>query len=253
MLWNSLMLQDYDPSLSYEVRRVSTAAEAARYDLSDVVLPVPYVDEHETSSPSSAELRRLYPELPGVCDAAAYQRFAQSHGLSYLFPATRSTAASSGNTRTTTVVEGGRPQQQKQQQHNNRCRTFDAYRPLIVRPEHLQYRMLRDPNSYTALKSDLFLSQERAPLQSDLTTLCDRRIREPCVYNVSERYVERMKPVLEAAQHRLRKNGVSSTSSSLSSVVVSCVLPRGSHYSMMLRESFEVSHAQFYDLLEMSW
>lgn len=192
-------------------RNVSSHQEASLYSIEDVVLPVPYADRSHSLT--------LFPTANGS-SRGDYERFASAHRLGYLFDPPSDVL---GCLQEDTPVR--------------RC--VDGYRPLVVLPQTLRFSVLHDPNSFAALKSDHFLFQERAPLNV-CSSLDTHRIREPCVYNVSERFVEKMQPILQARRRHEH------------SVVVQGFLPRGSHPSVLLREAFEISHGSFSDLLEPS-
>ncbi|KEG13835.1 tRNA pseudouridine13 synthase [Trypanosoma grayi] len=189
------------PKSSYDYKHV-TGEDARRgvYNIQDVVLPIPY---------DSVSLRDcLFPELTPL-DREFYQEFAAKHGLSFLFEET--------------FVPGATPR--------------ELYRPLVVKPRDFQVVVIHDPNSFVCLKSDLAVMQERKPIEvkeMDYAT----RIREPCVYNVSERFVEKMEPIKKA------HGGVSS-------VILSFSLPGGSSPFVMLREVFSLRYASFQDLYGM--
>ena len=99
----------------------------------------------------------------------------------------------------------------------------------------MAHQHIVDPNSLTVLKTDLFIRQER---QSPLVGLAGSgRVRRPSELNVSDRFRERMQPVI------MRPGA------GRASVALSFHLPAGAHPTVMLREAFDVRHAQFHDLL----
>nr|CCC53151.1 conserved hypothetical protein, fragment [Trypanosoma vivax Y486] len=172
--------------------------EQGAFHITDVVLPVPYG--------IAACEQSLFPQLTPL-DRDLYREFAEKHHLEFLFSDSLSPP-----------LYG----------------SLEFYRPLVVKPDHLQLAVLHDPNSFTSLKSDLFMMQERRPVQAgemDYTA----RVREPCVYNVSERFVEKMEPVLKAH-------------SGPYTVVLSFFLPDGASPLVMLRESFSLHYASFQDM-----
>ncbi|KAH9599671.1 Pseudouridine synthase [Trypanosoma melophagium] len=182
--------------------KLVTAEEAQRgvYKITDVVLPIPY----DANSLDVA----LFPQLSPL-DKQLYQEFAAKHGVSFLFEKAHSSFSSSSS-------------QDK------------LYRPLVVRPVGLQVAVIKDPNSFTCLKSDLSVMQERKLIQVGDMDYASR-VREPCVYNVSECFVEKMEAIKKVHDGR-------------SSVVISCRLPDGSSPFVMLRDTFSLRYASFQDL-----
>ncbi|ORC88467.1 tRNA pseudouridine13 synthase [Trypanosoma theileri] len=179
--------------------KLVTAEEAQRgmYQITDVVLPVPY----DVNSLNLA----LFPQLSPL-DRQLYQEFAAKHGVSFLFEKSYSSSSFQDK----------------------------LYRPLIVKPVGLQVAVIDDPNSFTCLKSDLSVMQERKPIQvGDMDY--PSRVREPCVYNVSERFVEKMEAIKKVHGGK-------------SSVAICCRLPNGSSPFVMLREIFSLRYASFQDL-----
>ncbi|KAK7198907.1 tRNA pseudouridine synthase D (TruD) [Novymonas esmeraldas] len=180
------------------VTEIMSDADAARYTIDDVVLPLPC----SSSSGGSGAVQR-YPTHS--VSEALFRAFARQHSLSFLFEAAPSPP---------------------------------SYRPLICRPRQLQAAVLRDPSSCAALKSDLFLLQERQATES-WSLDYDRRVREPSPFNVSERFRERME---EVRRHR----------SGVHSVALSLVLPAGTSPWVALREAFHLHYGTFHDLYGVS-
>ncbi|SCU64286.1 tRNA pseudouridine synthase D (TruD), putative [Trypanosoma equiperdum] len=172
--------------------------EKGTFKITDVVLPVPYG--------SVAANNCLFPHLSPL-DKKLYVEFATKHGMSFLFD---------------------------EQMPSPLSNPLQFYRHLITKPVNMQVSVIRDPNSLTSIKSDLAVMQERKLVQIgdiDYST----RVREPCVYNVSERFTEKMEEILKT--HR-----------GPNSVVLSCYLPEDSSPFVMLREVFDLRHASFHDL-----
>ncbi|RNF13575.1 tRNA pseudouridine13 synthase [Trypanosoma conorhini] len=167
------------------------------YDITDVVLPVPYG--------SDAFNRCLFPQLAPF-DCQLYKEFAAKHGLSFLF--------------------------EKPLEPSAFPREF--YRPLVERPRNLQASVINDPNSFTCLKSDLLIMQEQKLIHAKDMDYASR-VREPCVYNVSERFVEKMEPIKK-------------THTGPNSVVLFCQLSEGTSPFVMLREAFSLRYAAFQDM-----
>ncbi|EAN96258.1 hypothetical protein, conserved [Trypanosoma cruzi] len=183
---------------SYQYKLVT--AEDTRLDIyaiTDVVLPVPYGNDALNNC--------LFPQISPL-DRELYGEFAAKHGLSFLFEEPLEPCAF----------------------------PREYYRPLVVRPGDFQASVIKDPNSFTCLKSDLSMMQERKPIHSkDMDYVS--RVREPCVYNVSERFVEKMGPIKK-------------THTGCYSVVLFCRLPEGTSPFVMLRESFSLRYAAFHDM-----
>lgn len=229
---------------TYEYKLVASAEEAKQFTMEDVVLPVPHAafafQEAQTQSAT-----QVFPQVAGVT-YDDFKAFGAQHRLQYLFQRSRS-----GET-TTHLCNN---EELSRGDVTVLTRPSMWYRPLIARPELLRYQTLRDPNSFTALKSDLFMLQERKPLNV-FSTIDANRIREPCVYNVSERFAETMKPIVASSAEELRRyrdSGKWVEGTDLFSVVVTGFLPHSTDATTMLREAFDAKHATFYDLLEPSW
>ncbi|PBJ76448.1 hypothetical protein BCY84_08945 [Trypanosoma cruzi cruzi] len=110
---------------SYQYKLVT--AEDTRlgiYAITDVVLPVPYGNDALNNC--------LFPQIAPL-DRELYGEFAAKHGLSFLFEETIEPCAF----------------------------PREYYRPLVVRPGDFQASVIKDPNSFTCLKSDLSMMQER--------------------------------------------------------------------------------------------
>jgi tRNA(Glu) U13 pseudouridine synthase TruD len=208
-------LASMNPSAEHSVRLVVSEDDARRFDISDVVLPTPY--PHALKG----KHQQQYPTVRGVsrCD---FVRFAASHRLEYLMD-----------------ENAERAEADDWQQHRRVAN--NTYRSVVAKPEQLQFRSIRDPNSFTSLKSDVFMMQERLPLHM-VSELDERRVREPSIYNISEAFAERMATLRD--NNRLIGD---------QSVVVTGFLPRGADVPVMLREAFDVRHVTFSDLLEPSW
>lgn len=204
------------PGNESSVRLVVSEEDALRFRMSDVVLPTPY------PCVTSQGPKKLFPTVRGA-SRDDFVQFAASHRLGYLFE----------HNEDRVDVDGWHQQQRRVANHE--------YRSVVVKPERLLFRTIRDPNSFTSLKSDLFMMQERLPLHM-VSELDERRIREPSTFNVSEAFAERMV--------NLRKDNRFIGDQS---VVVTGFLPRGTDVPVMLREAFDVRHATFSDLLEPTW
>lgn len=177
---------------------VVSAEEAAQFDITDVVLPVP----------AAGRSHGLFPTI-GSLTQGLFEEFATAHRLDFLFDSAAAT-------------DDGTPLR------------LCEYRPLIAKPLKVQAAVLRDPSSLSALKNDLFVRQERrSPAVLDLDYA--GRVREPSVYNVSERFAERMGTV------RRRHAGTNS-------VVLTLALPAGSSPLVALREVFALRYPNFSDL-----
>ena len=114
-----------------------------------------------------------------------------------------------------------------------------SYRRILCKPALLQWRYVIDPNSVSCLKTDLFLLQERRSSGEH-----EEKLRVPTPFNVSNALHEHMEPVLREARRHAKDP------SKLASVAIKCVLPRGSHPTVMLREVFdEVTHVTSHGLL----
>ncbi|CCW63529.1 unnamed protein product [Phytomonas sp. EM1] len=180
------------------IRRVETSAEARSFTLADVVLPVPY--------PGSDLTRAVFPAA-GALTSGLFEDFARRHHLEFLFhPPSSETGERRG------VV----------------------YRPVIRKPLRVSAAVLRDPSSFTALKSDRFLRQERKAIEG-LELDYHGRVREPCVFNLPERFAERMALV---RRHHAGE----------ASVAVSFVLPAEASPWVALREVFAMKYLHFTDL-----
>ncbi|CAD2222723.1 hypothetical protein, conserved [Angomonas deanei] len=102
-----------------------------------------------------------------------------------------------------------------------------VYRRLVDRPRGLRGQLFADDSSTAVLKTDPFLLQERSPAAS--------RLRYPCVYNVSERHMEKMNFI------RQRKVG-------RQSLMLSFVLDSSCSPLSALREVFSLDFLHFTDL-----
>nr|CCC95225.1 conserved hypothetical protein [Trypanosoma congolense IL3000] len=172
--------------------------EKGIYEITDVVLPVPY---------GSACVNECLFPISAPVGHQLYEEFARKQNMPFLFSELIPPALSE---------------------------PFEFYRPLVVKPQNLQVSVIKDPNSFTSLKSDLSVMQERKPIhvgEMDYSS----RVREPCVYNVSERFAEKMKEIV-----RMHKGS--------NSLAISCYLPAQSSPFAMLREVFDLRHASFHDL-----
>lgn len=218
----------------FELRRVATAEEAQQFCITDVVLPVPY------PSPSGAQSNVVFPTVHGVT-LQDYEAFAAAHRLSYLF-----TSHQSDDDAVQVAIRDDVASRERVTNHAY------VYRPIVERVDFLTVKAVRDPNSFLALKSDSFMLQERQPL-SVFSVVDEVRIREPCIYNVSERFVERMKPVIGHARQKAASAGKLAQRSAEHSVVISGFLPRGCDVAVMLRQLASPRQATFFDLLEPSW
>ncbi|RNF00604.1 tRNA pseudouridine13 synthase [Trypanosoma rangeli] len=179
--------------------KLVTAEDIKRgvYNITDVVLPVPYGTDVLSNC--------VFPQIAPL-DCQLYKEFAARHGLSFLFEKPLGPS------------------------------TFprELYRSLVERPRHLQASVINDPNSFTCLKSDLLIMQEQKRIHAkDMDYVS--RVREPCVYNVSERFVEKIEPIKKFHTGR-------------NSVVVFCRLPGGTSPFVMLREAFSLRYAAFQDM-----
>lgn len=108
------------------------------------------------------------------------------------------------------------------------------YRTFVAFPRFMEHRCILDPNSFTTIKSDLFVAQERKAIRMGLD---NNRVRLPCELNMSRYSREELAPVLEA--HKEGKH----------SVALSCYLPRGAHITSLLREVFELSMLNWSDYM----
>ena len=209
---------------------VSSTEMASKYSIFDVVLPVMYSSSVAGSTPI---------ENKGGGDGETYfpthsvgesfcRDFCQLHRLDFL-------------------MSGSEPSRSTPTDHVQKKKPRHSWylRPVVARVQGLRHIAVVDPNSYSAVKSDLFMLQER--LAPRTTTDLHERLREPCVFNVSEAFVEKMKPILAARS--LAKGSSENGVRQRFSVMVSGVVPQGSHMSVALREVFDVSHATFHDLL----
>lgn len=189
-----------------DVHVVDSDEAAAGFSVEQVVLPVPF---RETTG------RQLhYPDLSAVSEGA-YRAFASRHRLGFLFdPAGEDYSSAT-------------PQPEP------------VYRPVVAKPKNLQASILVDPSSLTALKSDLFLLQERKPVDDGVSLNYDLRVREPSPYNVSERFAQRMQPI------RAAHGGGHS-------VALSFLLGPDSSPLSALREPFDLVYAVFHDLTTLS-
>jgi tRNA(Glu) U13 pseudouridine synthase TruD len=188
-------------------RRVHSPEDARKFTIFDVACPVLYGTERGEA---------LY---PGHDVGAAFCKdFCAQHKLDFLLQGTPTLDAGGGSS-----VAGWH------------------LRHIVARPENLRHIAVPDPNSYAVAKTDLFMAQERLPLSADGNL--QQRLREPCVFNVSDAFIEKMKPIL--ARRRLGVGADSATHS----VLVSFVLPHGSFASSALREVCDMSYATFHDLL----
>lgn len=191
---------------------IATDAEAARYKMEDVVLPIPHKGKTGLPYPTHGVSQELY------------KRFAAKHHLAFLFdsPLGSSTASSSLSRAVGLTADDAAA----------------CYRHVIGRPERLQAAVLRDPTSCAALKSDNFLLQEHQPTES-WSLDYERRVREPSLFNVSERFRERMQFV---CRHHPGEN----------TVMLSFALPADSSPWVALREVFDLRYGSFHDLYGVS-
>lgn len=180
-----------------EVVEIATDAEAATYDITDVVLPVPHRGK-ALPYPSHSVNRELFVQ------------FATMHHLSFLLDTAASPSAE---------LSAGE--------------MAASFRHVVRRPSRLQAAVVRDPTSCASLKSDLFLLQEHQPTES-WSLDYERRVREPSLFNVSERFREKMHYV---CQHQRGEN----------SVVVAFELPAESSPWVALREVFDLRYGSFHD------
>jgi hypothetical protein len=155
--------------------------------------------------------------------------------------------------------------------------TPPAFRRLVLKPlgGSFAYQIVRDPNSLSLLKTDLFLRQERKLPQ---TVPLEERLRRPTPFNMSDAFRERMQPALHQfpppssscssssspsfpPRFLQRDSGISSSSNASSvarhSVAIECDLPSGSsdgatHILTLLREAFMLRHLHFNDMVEFS-
>lgn len=211
-------------------RRIDSSEDAKGFHISDVVLPIPYpgvADRQQQQAATELSTNRLMFPLARGVTRDDFVKFASLHRLDYLFDAAPAVTAVLDDFQQLRRVGLG----------------TTPYRSLVSKPETLRYRVMHDPNSFAALKSDLFMLQERLPLQI-ISELDEQRIREPTVYNHSEAFAERMSSI--------RKLGGRAVSGE-HSVVITGFLPRATDLSVMLREAFDVHHATYSDLLEPSW
>eukprot|EP00388_Colpodella_angusta_P003194 GDKJ01011362.1.p1 GENE.GDKJ01011362.1~~GDKJ01011362.1.p1 ORF type:complete len:313 (-),score=-7.11 GDKJ01011362.1:22-960(-) len=114
------------------------------------------------------------------------------------------------------------------------------YRTVVAFPSHMEVRTVHDPNSVAALKTDLFMMQERKPLFPSI--LSTDRIRDPSPFNVSTNFKEVMEPII--SHSRSVSDGQTSATT-----FIGARLPRNSHMNSLLREHFEIRHGRFHDLL----
>lgn len=186
------------------VHVVRSEQEAREFSIHDVVLPVPY--------PGTLHSKTVFPET-SLLSRQSFKDFAEKHHLAHLL------APLNSSTPLTACSE------------TPKC----TYRPIIGKPSNIQLSVLRDPSSLTTIKTDLFLLQERKPIEGfDLSYAL--RVREPCRYNVSEKFAARMKPIR-------------STSSGDKSVVISFYLPQECCPFIFLREAFDLRYGTFHDML----
>lgn len=193
-----IVLLEGDNGTPVSVRVVQSDEEAEKHTIADVVLPVPYL--------GTVDSELVFPENR-LLNKASYEQFAAQHHLNHILY----------------------PQKGVQRHVNGK-----TYRKIVERPKHLQASLIHDPSSLAALKTDLFLKQERKPVES-LDLSYSLRVREPAVYNVSEKFVARMSEI--------RKSNVGEKS-----MVLSFFLPYGSSPYTFLREVFELRFARFHDL-----
>ncbi|CCW68376.1 unnamed protein product [Phytomonas sp. Hart1] len=186
-----------------EVRRVRTSEEARARTIDEVVLPVPY--------PGSDLARAVFPAI-GALNFALFEEFAARYQLGFLF-----------HPETEIASIGEKPNWEP-----------ITYRPIVRKPHKLSASMIYDPSSFTALKSDLFLLQERKAVEH-LDLDYANRVREPSIYNISERFAERLALVKQVHSGNY-------------SVALSFMLPADASPLVALREVFALKYLHFNDL-----
>lgn len=127
-----------------------------------------------------------------------------------------------------------------------------SFRRLILRPlgGQLDYKIVKDPNSLSLLKTDLFLRQERKSPQS---VSLEERFREPTLFNVSDAFRVRMQPVLHKSPPPSSSSAslASSAATARCSVAIECDLPSGeTHILPLLREAFLLRHLHYHDMFD---
>lgn len=188
---------------SHDVYLIRSEEEARQFSIENVVLPIPYA--------GTVHAGMVFPET-SLLSRSSFEEFSRKYNLDYLFAPTNST------THLATHHE------------SPKC----TYRSIVAKPENVQLSILRDPSSLTAIKTDLFLLQERKPVESfDLSY--DLRVREPCRYNISEKFLSRM-------------NLIRSSFTGGKSVVLSFYLPQGCCPFIFLREAFDLRYGTFHDM-----
>ena len=149
-----------------------------------------------------------------------------------------------------------------------KCVGDSYFRFLVTRPKRIFYRLLRDPNSQSMLKPDLFRLQQSAqptkrgswqqfsqrPISTydelaetqDGSSFLHEVCREPSPLNQSPK---QKKIIHDLLHHDDDERSRKTTRSNRFSVVLSCVLPPQSHISLVLRDIFhETKVKSFSDL-----
>eukprot|EP00759_Apiculatamorpha_spiralis_P035352 PhF_6_TR36171/c0_g1_i1/m.52657/K06176/truD, PUS7; tRNA pseudouridine13 synthase len=119
-----------------------------------------------------------------------------------------------------------------------------TFRRVIGKAHGVSVRVVPDPNSLCALKSDLFQLQERKPdvirsLSSLATGVADLKLRTPCAYNHSPQFMESFKR--DTTAHKNNNNN--------STVVLELVLSRGSYLHSALRDVFDVKYKSYHETM----
>lgn len=109
-----------------------------------------------------------------------------------------------------------------------------VYRRIISKPYRLQASVIRDPSSLSCLKTDLFLLQERVASSESFDLSYCTRVREPTVFNVSERFRSFMSDI---QQHNKGE----------CSIALSFMLKDNASPFVMLREVFDLRYARCED------
>ena len=200
-----------------------------RFDIFRVVLPLCHVSESHTEG--RAELQ--FPS--SIATKELHTEFARAHSLGWLLEPSHENSILIKGSRSGLVGVA--------------LSQLHTYRTLLAKPSvDWSTRVETDPNSFSSLKTDLFLLQEKNTV-SDLqkiqvgTTAKASRFRVPSPFNMSPKHREDLAPIIAEHSYKGNQRG------DATSVGLSFKLPRGSHALSMLREKIDVTHARIDDLV----
>lgn len=243
----------------FYVTRIADDAQAQRFDVSRLVLPV--CDQRFPEA-------LLFPTSYGTAEVT--DQLAEQQGLGWVtkgvinpdgegWLAKLSAASSSSSTESARAI-------MKQMARGSRLaysrNHLPLYRTVVAFPSYVELHSLYDPNSCASLKTDLFLLQERKPLFPTLFApskydvdgkLSTQRIRTPSPYNNSPAFQEIMGPIIAKSRHIASEPSAyaeeDGNGKNDHTTFIAARLPRNSHMSSLLREHFDLRYGRFQDML----